>query len=104
MINFKAMGRRVRDERKNRGMTQEFLSELLDISTEHLSRIETGSYRPSLTLIEKISEILQIDEETLMFGTMVEANLNKELIYKFDNLSPNKKQAVQNIIDLISEE
>lgn len=102
MINFKAIGQRIRDERKNRSMTQENLAELLDISTEHLSRIETGSYRPSLILIEKISNILDIDEETLMFGTLVDANLNKELVSKIDSLSKEKKQAVSIIIDLIS--
>lgn len=48
MINFKAIGQRNKRLRKENNLTQEKLSELLNISTEHLSRIETGSYRLSL--------------------------------------------------------
>jgi len=102
MINFKAIGQRIKEERKKRYMTQEKLAELLEVSTEHLSRIETGSYRPSLILIEKISSILEIDEETLMFGTPTDINANKELVNKIESLTKEKRQAVSLIIDLIS--
>lgn len=104
MINFKAMGQRIKDERKLQELTQEKLAEMLDVTIEHLSHVETGTSRASLMLIEKISEILQIDEETLMFGTAYERNINKELVEKIDSLSPNKKQAVLNIIDLLNED
>lgn len=103
MINFKAIGQRIKRIRKEKDLTQEKLAELLNISTEHLSRIETGSYRPSLALIEKISEIFETDEQTIMFGNIIEAQKSNELSEKIDGLSDNKKQAVSIIIDLISE-
>lgn len=103
MINFKAIGQRIKRTRKEKNLTQERLAELLDISTEHLSRIETGSYRPSLALIEKISEIFQIDEQTLMFGNTSETNLRSQLADKIECLSEEKKKAVSIIIDLISQ-
>ena len=103
MINFKAIGQRVKKERKQNGFTQEKLAEMLEISTEHLSRIETGSYRPSLLLIEKISEIFDIDESELMFGTEKSKNENKELVDKIDTLTDKKKHAVSLIIDLIAD-
>lgn len=89
--------------RKEKDLTQEKLAELLDVSTEHLSRIETGSYRPSLALIEKISEIFEIDEQELMFGNNAENHKSNEISKKIETLSDNKKQAVSIIIDLISE-
>ncbi|MGN1442232.1 MAG: helix-turn-helix domain-containing protein [Acutalibacteraceae bacterium] len=103
MINFKAIGQRIKRERKVSGLTQEKLAEMLEISTEHLSRIETGSYRPSLLLIEKISEIFNIDESELMFGSLSDKRASKELIDKIDTLSNKKKSAVSLIIDLISD-
>lgn len=101
MINFKIIGQRIKTFRKNRFLTQEKLAELLNVSTEHLSRIETGSYRPSLNLIENISEILEVSEEELMFGTKNETEMNKELCNRFNELSTEKKQAVMMILDLI---
>lgn len=102
MINFKAIGQRIKRIRKERDLTQEKLAETLDISTEHLSRIETGSYRPSLTLIEKISEILETDEQTLMFGNSSETSSSSQLSDKIECLSEDKKKAISIIIDLIS--
>ena len=103
MINFKVIGRRIKNLRNEKGYTQEAFSEMLDISTEHLSRIETGSYRPSLGLIEKISEKLGITEEVLMFGDESDKGENLELADKIECLSEKNKEAIKIIIDLISE-
>ncbi len=102
MINFKAIGQRIREERKSKGFTQEQFSEIIGISVEHLSRIETGSYRPSLLLIEKIAEIFLLDEQTLMFGTKADNNQNRIIVEKIERLSKEKKEALSIIIDLIS--
>ena len=104
MINFKAIGQRIKTYRKLNGLTQEKLAEMIEVSTEHLSRIETGAYRPSLLLIEKISEIFNIDESELMFGSIYEINTNTELVDKIELLPTKKKQAVSLIIDLITEQ
>lgn len=101
MINFKAIGQRIKTQRKLHSLTQEKLAEMLDISTEHLSRIETGSYRPSLVLLEKTSEIFNIDEEELLFGTKNDFEVNKQLLTKIEDLTEDKKQALSLIIDLI---
>ena len=103
MINFKLIGQRVKDVRREKGFTQETLSESLGISTEHLGRIETGAYRPSLQLIEKICAALEITEEELMFGNKSDLKSNTELANKIACLSPEKQKAISTIIDLISE-
>lgn len=103
MINFKMIGQRIKNGRKKKGVTQEAFSELLDISTEHLSRIETGTYRPSLSLIEKVSSILEVSEEELMFGSKREVETSAKLTNKIMCLSPQKQEALEAIIDLISE-
>lgn len=102
MINFKAIGQRIKRMRKENGLTQERLAEMLNISTEHLSRIETGSYRPSLSLIEKISDIFKIEEQVIMFGSGLNESNDKDLYDKIECLPEDKKQAVKLILDLIS--
>ena len=103
MINFKMIGQRVKNARREKGFTQESFSEALGISTEHLSRIETGAYRPSLQLIEKICTALEITEEELMFGSKSDLKASTELLNKIACLSPEKQKAVSMIIDLIGE-
>ena len=101
MINFKAIGTRIRQLRKNHSLTQEKLAEMLNVSTEHLSRIETGSIRPGLSFIEKICNIFNIDESELMFGNKSEIILDKKLYEAINGLSEEKKKAVLAIVELL---
>lgn len=101
MINFRLIGQRIKNSRREKELTQEVFSELLGVSIEHLSRIETGSCRPSLQLIEKICRILEISEESLMFGNSNTRNCS-ELANKIACLPPEKQQAISLIIDLIT--
>ncbi|MBQ5970051.1 MAG: helix-turn-helix transcriptional regulator [Clostridia bacterium] len=102
MIDFKAIGQRIRQQRQLYEMTQEQFAERLDISIEHLSRIENGSQRPSLPLLERMSTFFQIEEVTLLFGIASEKDLDKVLLGKIEVLPEEKKEALLKIIDLIS--
>lgn len=101
MINFKAIGARIKSERKRLSMTQEKLSEVLEISIEHLSRIENGAYRPSLLLIERMSCVFGIDEEELMFGNDKDRVENLTLYEKIEAMDDKKRKALLMIIDLL---
>ncbi len=62
-------GRNVRKYRKARNLTQEQLSEKLEISQKHLSILETGSQFASAALIGKISEVLNVSPGDLFGGS-----------------------------------
>ncbi len=100
MINFKAIGQRIKNVRRGKKYTQEIFSEMIGISTEHLSRIETGSYRPSFGLIEKICDVLELTEENLLFGNK-DSNINTELANKIECLPLEKKQVVEKLVDFL---
>lgn len=101
MINFALIGKRIKKARLEKHYIQEKLSEMLNVSVEHLSRIENGGYRPSLGLIEKISDILETDESFLMFGKYDISDIDKELYDKIQSLEADKKDALLTIIDAI---
>lgn len=60
-------GTNVQKFRKERGMTQEQLSEKLKISQKHLSIIETGTQFASASLIGKLASVLEVSPAQL-FG------------------------------------
>lgn len=66
MDNLKeAFGKRLREIRKKRGLTQEVLSEMLDLSPRQLIRIEQGQNFPSVETLSKISLSLDVDLKSL---------------------------------------
>lgn len=55
-----------KEYRKKHGYTQENLSEILNISTRHLQRIERKENEPSLELFRKLVKILNIDDKDII--------------------------------------
>lgn len=55
--------------RKQQGLNQKEFAQKLDITHNHLSRIETGASEPSLKLINKFSEVfnLKVEEAIKLF-------------------------------------
>ena len=61
------LGRNIQKARKTKGLSQNELADLLDISREHLAKIETAKKRISLKLLFKLSDALNIKEEQLFY-------------------------------------
>lgn len=60
-----ALGRNIQKARKNKKYSQNKLAEILDISREHLAKIETAKRCVSLSLLFKIAEVLEVSEKDL---------------------------------------
>ena len=62
---LKILGQNIQKARKSKGFSQNVLAEKLDISREHLAKLETGKRRISLKLLFLLAEILEIKESKL---------------------------------------
>ena len=103
MINFKAIGNRIKNYRTKQHLTQEQLAEWLNISVEYMSRIENGNCRASYSLIEKMSRLFQVDESELMFGNTKGQDSSREMIEKIAQLSPEQIEVIERLLQLFSE-
>ena len=54
-INYALIGKRIRETRKQRGLSAEELAEIADLSTVYISYIENAKRKPSLESLIKIS-------------------------------------------------
>lgn len=60
------LGLNIKVERVKRGLTQEKLGELAEISTKHITKIESGDVSPSIYLIYKIAKALNVSIDKLI--------------------------------------
>ena len=66
---LKRLGGRVKEIRKARGITQESLAELIEMSPQYLSRIEGGYQSPSVEMLAKLAGALEVERRELFeFG------------------------------------
>ena len=62
-MNF---GSKIQMLRKNHGLSQERLAEILKINRNYVSRIETGKSERSISVLKNIAEYFRVDVTTLI--------------------------------------
>lgn len=67
-MNYIALGKEIRDLRRKRGLTQEQLAELADLSTPYVSHLERGTKKLSLAVLVRLSESLGVTVDRLLTG------------------------------------
>ena len=92
----KLLGKRIREVRILRNLTQEDLSELTDIGASSISKIESGYFHPTDENLDKIAKALKIEPYKLyMFNHQKDT---KTLISDLENIL---KSATDDEIKLI---
>lgn len=76
---FITMGKRIRLRRKELGLTQNKLAELLDVSNNHLSAIENGREKPSLEKFVTLCELLKTTPDFLLLGILHSCNVSQNI-------------------------
>lgn len=65
-MDYYAIGQRIRKNRKAHMLSQEALAEKVGISTTHMSHIETGNTKLSLSVFVDIANALEIRADDLL--------------------------------------
>lgn len=65
-LDFRLIGKKVRNYRKMRGMSQEKLAEAASVSVPYVSHIERGTKRASISTLIKLSAALGISVDGLL--------------------------------------
>lgn len=60
MDNKKKLGKRIKELRKNAGLTQEQVAERIEMEQNTISVIESGRNFPTLITLEKIAKVLNV--------------------------------------------
>jgi len=66
ILNYKLLGKRIKETRKRKGLTQEMLAEKIDISPSFMSYIENGSKHQSLYTFVLIANELNVSADELL--------------------------------------
>ena len=64
--DYKAIGNRIKQARKRQKITQEKLAEMTDLSTSHMSHIESGKTKVSLPSLIQIANALHTTVDSLL--------------------------------------
>lgn len=68
------LGTNIKFFRRSKGITQETLAEMVEVSGSYIGYLERGKKSPSLDLLAKIADILQVAPATLLTPSDDEAD------------------------------
>ena len=74
------LGLRVKEFRKQKKLTQEKLAEIIGVDNGYISKLEVGQNFPSITTLEKIADVLDVELYELFRYTNYKSKNFKEEI------------------------
>ena len=95
-MDKKAFGSRLRQARKDRGLTSEKLSELCSINATYLRQIEGGTKVPSLPVFVSLCRELGVHPDFLLMDSLPGIGLedNNELAALLQTASPSQMKVI----------
>lgn len=100
MLDYAAIGRKIRQIRKSRELSQEQLAEKVWISVTHMSHIETGATKLSLPVLVDIATTLGVSvDEILETPLLRDKNCATNSIQELLNTcTPKQAQILEKIL------
>ena len=96
------LGEKVKQLRKNKGISQEELAVMLKINRNYLSRIETGKSEPTSTILKHIAEIFKIDLNSLLEIKSDEDSTTNKMKYITENCKYLHEKDLEFIVRIIT--
>ena len=95
-VETRELGEAIRAARMRKGLTQEALSEMLDITPIHLKNIESSRRKPSVPLLFALMELLDFSVDALVFPDREEGG-----VIHTAGLSGEEQEAVARLVDVM---
>ncbi len=92
-LNYKLIGGRLKAIRKKRGLTQERVAELVELSPQHISGIETGGAKVSLPALVRLCNALDTTPNEVLLDSVPAAakpGLRREVEAVFSDASADE--------------
>jgi len=105
MVNYKEVGKRIRNARAEKKITQEKFAEMLGVSTGYISQIESGQKCFNLKRLKETEQILEKPTSYFIDGTEKETNnyLIDEIVELLKTLDEEKIKMIKDLAKSLSD-
>lgn len=105
-MNLKAVGRRIKQAREAKGLTQEQLAEKVSLSASHMSVIERGVKPPKLETFVDIANVLNVDANSILTDVLSVSNeiVSTQISARLSALPSAKQKKILRVLDTLIQE
>jgi transcriptional regulator with XRE-family HTH domain len=100
MVNYKEVGKRIRNARSDKKITQEKFAEMLGVSTGYISQVESGQKCFNLKRLKETEQILEKPTSYFIDGIEKDSNsyLIDEIVEILKNLDEEKIKMIKDLV------
>ncbi|TBR20760.1 XRE family transcriptional regulator [bacterium] len=103
---YSLVGRRVREERKARGLTQDFLASKIEIGPSHFSNLERGKRQMQLHTLDRLAKALRIPIHELLLSAPHPKPVDDPSVRRITELvrdaSPKRRAAILKVVQTLA--
>lgn len=105
-MDYKKLGKRLKEERLKQNMTQEQLAETVNLSNVYISHVESGSAKPSLKTLIEICNALAITPDFVLYDSLYKSKeyITDEIANLLKNCSEKNLHLIVKLIKAVLEE
>ena len=100
-LQYIDMGNRIKQRRKALKIKQSELAEMVNISNNHMSSIETGKQKPSIDIFIKICDCLKVTPDYLMLGILHDKNVPRDIIDSLQLCGKDDIELVRKLVEFM---
>ncbi len=102
-VDYKLIGKRIKEHRRSKSMTQEVLAEKADVTVGYISQIERGICKVNLDTMSIIADILDCEITDFISGssTLQASYLQDEIYSKLKLCSQKQKKMVLEFVSML---
>ena len=101
-MNLTEIGQRIKLRRIHLKLTQEALSEMMDVSPHYIYEIERGTKQMSLNVLEKLATSLNMSTDYILFGRQPKCTIPADhLDTLLETISAKNRDTIEKILFLL---
>lgn len=102
-IDYIALGKRIKEKRISKKLTQEQLGEICELSSAHIGHIERGTRILSVDVLFRIAQALDVSIDYLLFDSVENDNILSGIAHILKNTDKKKVESFLNAVRVLAE-
>ena len=99
-LNFERIGKKIKEVRLEKKLTQEYIADIVDVNTSHISNIENNRVKVSLSTLVQICNALNITVDYILEEEYKQPSsaIEQEILHELSLCSDETKAQVLKIV------
>lgn len=102
-IDYIALGKRIKEKRISKKLTQEQLGEICELSSAHIGHIERGTRILSVDVLFRIAQALDVSIDYLLFDSVENNNILSSIAPMLKDTDKKKVDSFLNTVRVLAE-